>query len=360
MDIIYRITGHPLTSSLYRFYEPLYLWIYRKKKENAIRNLKRLNKPVISIGNLTVGGTGKTPVVISIAKEAIKRGIEVSILSRGYKGRLKGPAIVSCKTEILLDEEDAGDEPVLMATKLPGIPIVIGRDRYEAGRYASTCLKYGPQLFLLDDGYQHWQLKRDLDILLVSALNPFGNRRLFPFGPLREPVEELKRADIIVITMTNLVQAERIVSIEDELRRYNFHAPLYTSFHEVTGIEKHIFDKERRHRIEELSLEGLKNRKVIGFAGIGDPESFRLTLISCGMKVVDFSAFRDHHHYTEKEINNLIYTAKKNDSLLITTEKDLIRCRKFLRDIELYTLNIDARCSPEFYEKIFSGINTQR
>ncbi len=356
-DITYRLMSHPLSSYLYRFYEPLYLRFYRKKKEKSLSDIKRLKRPVISVGNITVGGTGKTPVVISLARESIKRGIEPCILSRGYKGRLKGPVIVSCRTGVLLDEEDVGDEPVLISEKLQGVPVIVGRDRFEAGNYAERCLKYGSGLFILDDGYQHWRLHRDINILLVSAINPFGNMRLFPFGPLREPVEEVKRADIIALTMTNLVSEERIRFLEDLLRRHNPGATLYRSSHEITGIKRYLYDNKGIWRIDELSVNALKNRRVTGFAGIGNPESFRLTLISCGMEIVDFNRFMDHHRFTEKEVSKLIGSSRRNNSILITTEKDLIRCRRFLRNTEVYTIDIDARCPSEFYEEVFSRIN---
>ncbi len=356
-DIIYRLTGHSLFSHLYRFYEPLYLRFYKKKKEESLKDIKRLKRPVISVGNLTVGGTGKTPIVISIARESIKRGIEPCILSRGYKGRLKGPVIVSCRRGPVLDEEDVGDEPVLMSEKLQGVPVIAGRDRFEAGNYAERCLKYGSGLFILDDGYQHWRLHRDINILLVNAINPFGNMRLFPFGPLREPVEEVKRADIIVLTMTNLVPEERIKTLEDLLRRYNPAAPLYRSSHEIIGIKRYLYDNKGTWKIDELSVNALKNRKVTGFAGIGNPESFRLTLISCNMDIVDFIRFMDHHRFTKKEMATLIESSRKNNSFLVTTEKDMIRCRRFLRNTEVYTIDIDARCPSEFYEEVFSKIN---
>jgi tetraacyldisaccharide 4'-kinase len=175
------------------------------KKAYSLSRRRRLPCRVISIGNITVGGTGKTPAAIALAGEAKKRGGSPVILTRGYKGSAKGPCFVTKGEGPLLNADEAGDEPVLMAERLKGVPIIKGSDRYEAGMFALQSLDpqlstLGSRLFILDDGFQHWKLSRDKDILLIDSGNPFGNRALLPLGKLREPLSAIERADIVVLT----------------------------------------------------------------------------------------------------------------------------------------------------------------
>lgn len=336
-------------------YERLYLYFLRKKKEKALRQQKALPAPVISVGNLTVGGTGKTPMVIEIANEARRRGKDVAILSRGYKGRLSGPVIVSCRTGPLIEAIDVGDEPVLMAEKLHGIPVVVARDRYEAGVYAMRCFKEKPDFFILDDGYQHWRLKRDLDILLISGLNPFGNRRLFPFGPLREPVEEIKRADIIVITMAD--KCKNLQDLINELRLYAPSQPIYLAKHVLKEIVRYKINENGYPSLYEIkSSDELRDKRFLAFAGIGNPESFRLTLEEAGLNVIDFVTFMDHHNYEVCDLKDLSDKAQEKEAFLLTTEKDFVRTKGKFPPGEIYTLNIEISCERGFYDEIFRRI----
>ncbi len=175
--------------------EYLYYAGYFIKKKNSLKKQRRLSHKVISVGNLTLGGTGKTPLVIALAQGAVKRGFKPCILTRGYKGKVKDPTFVSKGNGAIINISEAGDEPVLMAQRLRNIEIIKGKDRYEAG-----LLSKKSDLFILDDGFQHWRLHRDVDIVLIDAVRGFGNKRLFPLGPLREPLSALKRGDIIVFT----------------------------------------------------------------------------------------------------------------------------------------------------------------
>lgn len=344
-----------LKDSFLKYYESLYLYLLKKKMHKARATALSLPVPVISIGNLTVGGTGKTPMVITVAREAKKRGFDLAILSRGYKGRLKGPALVSCRTGPLLEAIDAGDEPVLMARKLYGIPVVIGKDRYEAGMYAMECFKERPNMFILDDGFQHWRLKREIDIVLLSGISPFGNRRLFPFGPLREPPEALKRAHILVITMVD--KAKNLMELIEQLRHYNRDAPLYLARHTlktVTGYR--IGDDGIPLPVEEIMPGELRGKRVIAFAGIGNPESFRLSLEESGVEIINFIKFMDHHLYTASELQSLFQIASETGALLITTEKDLVRAEGRLPQGEIYTLNIEISIEDEFFDRIFNQV----
>jgi tetraacyldisaccharide 4'-kinase len=335
-------------------YNSFYLYFLKKKREKDLRGARNLPSPVISIGNLTVGGTGKTPMVIALAKEAKRKGLNPCVLSRGYKGRLKGPAVVSCRTGRLLDVIDCGDEPALMADKLYGVPVVIGKDRYEAGMYALECFKKQPDFFLLDDGYQHWRLKRDLDILLISGINPFGNRRLFPFGPLREPLEEIKRADIIVVTMAD--KCPDLSRLIEEIRVYA-PSPIYLSNHRVSSIGRYRINHEGKAVFEEeIAPSQFRGKKVFAFAGIGNPESFRLSLKDAGMDIVEFITFRDHHLYSVCELKELSDRAKELNVPMVTTEKDLIRADGRLQPGEIYTLIIEISIENRFFEEVFEKI----
>jgi tetraacyldisaccharide 4'-kinase len=207
---------------------------------------QRLPAKVISVGNLTLGGTGKTPAVIAIAEEAKKRGASPCILTRGYKGRSKGPCFIGrvqgsevrghgekAPCCLPLDPSICGDEPVLMAERLKDVPIVKCADRYQGGMFALTLQPsaFGPQppVFILDDGFQHWNLYRDIDILLIDASDPFGNEKLFPEGRLREPLRSMKRAHVIVLTKADAVNDGTIKTLTGKIKRYNPDAPVFSS-----------------------------------------------------------------------------------------------------------------------------------
>jgi tetraacyldisaccharide 4'-kinase len=210
------------------------------KKHSALKNQKKLPHKVISLGNITLGGTGKTPAAIALAREAQGRGFRPCILTRGYKGKAEGPCFVSKGEGPLLDEYQAGDEAILMAEKLKGVLIVKGSNKYEAGMFALNVFDHDhkPDLFILDDGFQHWALFRDKNILLIDSTNPFGNRRLIPLGPLREPIKEIKRADIVVITKRSAVSGQQSgEELVTEIRRYNTNAPVFLAEHRPLAFQ---------------------------------------------------------------------------------------------------------------------------
>lgn len=243
--------------------ELLYFLGLSIKKQYALRNQKRLPHKAISIGNITLGGTGKTPVTIALAGEAKQRGYKPCILTRGYKGKIEGPCFVSRGEGPLLDELKAGDEALLMAEKLHGVPIVKGKDRYEAGMFALNSLPsaLSPDLFILDDGFQHWSLFRDKDILLIDSTNPFGNKRLLPLGHLREPLSEISRADIIVLTKTDNSERGRISGVNRliaEIKQYNLNAPLFFADHRPSQFMIPTG--------ETFPFEWAKGKKILGSA----------------------------------------------------------------------------------------------
>lgn len=267
---------------------------------------ERLPCPVISVGNLTVGGTGKTPMTIFIGKMVFNSGWRPVIVSRGYKGNSKAKVnVVSTEREILLSPKEAGDEPVLMAKKLRGIPVITGKDRFKAGMLA--CERFAPDVIICDDAFQHRRLARNLDILLISAARPFGNGRLLPAGPLREPIESLKRADIIVATKKG---------------RENPTSPLPPAF-TARLVKSGLFHPET----EAFSPpEILRGKRVFAFAGIAEPDSFLEMLKETGAEIVRFLTFPDHYPYTRQDLEQIKGIAlRERCEYTCTTEKDAVK-----------------------------------
>jgi len=299
----------------YRFAVVVRNYLY----DNGILPSKKLGCPVISIGNLTAGGTGKTPLAILLGGMLKERGFRPAILSRGY-GRKDGKIIgvVSDGSRILMDYQEAGDEPILMALLLPRIPIVVGASRYLTGEMAIQEL--GANILILDDGFQHRNLYRDIDIVLLENERPSGNNRLLPAGPLREPLESLRRADIIVLTGNNSDGASTFpkdlqVVLEDS--GHCFH-----SFHKPQAI----IDVSGNAR----ELDFLQGKRIFAFCGIANPLSFRRTIEKLGASLAALEAFPDHHCYDASELALIAAQAKilKVD-IILTTEKDGARLTDF-------------------------------
>lgn len=277
--------------------------------------VRRLPCRVISVGNLTLGGTGKTPLVEAITARLQAHGRRVGVLSRGYgrQGRQR-LVVVSDGQRCLVSAEVAGDEPVLLAQHLPGVPVVVGKDRYAAGLLAVQ--RFGLDTVVLDDGFQHVQLARDLDILTLDATQPFGTGRLFPRGDLRERPAAAARADAIVLShwAPDMVVPDLNVPRPAPL--------LFHSRYDPLGV-RILADGQR------LPLASLVGQRLVAFCGIGHPESFRRLLVELGADVGAFSAFPDHHAYTPSELEALAATAKSQRArALITTEKDGVRLRR--------------------------------
>ncbi|GAB4407015.1 MAG: tetraacyldisaccharide 4'-kinase [Thermodesulfovibrionales bacterium] len=325
--------------------EFLYYSGYCIKKSNDRRKQKRLPRRVISVGNLTYGGTGKTPAVIAIAEDAKKAGYQPCILTRGYKGRARGPCFISRGAGALLGVEEAGDEAVLMAERLKGVPIVKCADRYKGGMFAISELpSQHPLLFILDDGFQHLRLYRDVDILLIDGTNPFGNRRLIPSGILREPLTEMKRADLIVITKVSDSE-KAIQSLIDEIRGYNPDKPIFLAEHRPVGL--------RTISGETLPPDFISGRAVLGFCAIGNPASFRGTLLRIGAELKGFMSFRDHFMYSQQDIFRISEAAGRcRADWIVTTEKDIIKMKGIVVPENLLSLCIEFDVDRRFYEEI--------
>ncbi|NWF75086.1 MAG: tetraacyldisaccharide 4'-kinase [Nitrospirae bacterium] len=342
--------------------ELIYYIVYSIKKHSSLKNQKRLPQKVISIGNITLGGTGKTPATIALAEKAREKGFIPCILTRGYKGKAKGTVFVSKGEVPLLNQYQAGDEALLMAEKLKGVHVVKGKNRYEAGKFAlgSLPIALSPDLFILDDGFQHWSLFRDKDILLINSLNPFGNKRLFPVGSLREPINQIKRADIIVTTNTSIHpsplreegKGRGISNLIHEIKQYNTNAPIFFAEHKPTKFIK--------TNGETMPLNWAKNKKFFGFCGIGNPQSFKETLSSINIELKGFRIFRDHYRYTKDDIGTIIRLANNSSAeWIVTTEKDIMRLKEQNIPENLIALEIEFSVEEGFYDEVFNFTQIQ-
>lgn len=268
----------------------------------------RLPVPVISVGNITLGGTGKTPTVAWIADHLMRRGKRVAVLSRGYGGSLEGEVrVVSDGSTIFLSPEEAGDEPHLLARKLPGLMVVIGANRYQAGLLALKELK--PDIFILDDGFQHLRLKRDLDILLLDAGTPFANGHTLPAGFLREHPSAARRADLVIYTRSAGTGKPNLFPQKPSL--WTTHA--LSGMVPIAGGERSGFQE----------LDGVR---VTAFSGIANPDGFFDLLESCGVRLTATLSFPDHTRYDEEEIAAICRLRDASRSkVLVTTEKDGVK-----------------------------------
>jgi tetraacyldisaccharide 4'-kinase len=303
---------------------------------------KRLPCPVISVGNITVGGTGKTPLVMALAKELMDRGIPIAILSRGYKGKKTSGPLVSDGQIVSLSPEESGDEPFLMAKSLKGVPIIVGKDRFRNGQIAFQ--RFGIRGLLLDDGYQHLQLHRDLNILLIDSQVGFGDRHLLPRGILREPLSNLRRADLYLLTKVE--HPEECKPLEKELRDLHPSIPIFHSHYEPLDL---IGPEAQRE-----GLHSLKGKKALVFSGIAHPKYFSSLLKKCGTEIVKEVIFPDHHLYTTKDLNFIQKEVDKTD-LIVTTEKDMVKLIKLnISHLPIRALRIEMKIweEEEFYKRM--------
>ena len=284
----------------------------------------RLPYPVISVGNLSVGGTGKTPCVEWVASALTAAGRRVGVLSRGYGGRSRAPyAIRHVGGRLLVDEapcehpEELPDEPQLLAAHLPETPIVVGAKRAQTGQLA--CERFGATALVLDDGFQHRQLARDCDIVLVSARMPLSGWPLLPAGPMREPLSSLRRAHIVIITRADQ-SLEMVGALREGLRQWNESVAVATAMHEPVGVRDLATGAT-------LPLTKLEGARVLLVSSIGDPDGFEQTAKSVGAAVAGHRIFPDHHRYGAEDWAQLAGPAAGAQAIL-TTEKDAVRLHR--------------------------------
>lgn len=304
----------------------LRLWLYRKR----ILRDQPLGCLVLVVGNLTVGGTGKTPVVEMFAKALRDRGRKVAILSRGYKSKAPPlwqkwwfrlnhiaeppPRVVSDGAKVWLDSEVAGDEPYMLARNLPGVVVLVDKNRVKAGAYAIK--QFGCDTLILDDGYQYLPLKGRLNLLLIDKTNPFGNGFTLPRGILREPIKHLARASYVLLTKSKGV---RDTELEAMIHKFNPGVEIIECAHQPQYLQ-HIATGER------LPLTALAGRKIGAFSGIAAPEGFEAFLREAGAHLATTRRFVDHHRFTPQDLVDVFAEAQAAGvELMITTEKDAVR-----------------------------------
>ena len=312
---------------------------------------RSLNCPVISVGNLTVGGTGKTPVVIALATWLRKQGKSVGVVSRGYgRDDEKRIVLVSDGHRVLVDAYAAGDEPVLIATRCPGVPVIVGADRYAAGR--ELCDRFSCDVLLLDDGFQHLALKRDANLLLVDAESQFGNERLLPRGPMREPSTCVERATALIVTRASSTENDVIAGLASSRIRK---MPIGVSRFALVGFVN-------LRTGEVLSRETMRRRHCIAFCGIANSTSFSTILENAGVTIQELLSFPDHWRYTSEDLQ-AIWNSTEGcaPKLVITTEKDAVKVMHRLpASLEIVAARIDVEWSAGqelIEEHLISAVN---
>jgi len=272
--------------------------------------------PVISVGNITLGGTGKTPFVEWVCRYLLQKGRSPVVLSRGY-GR---------------GGEDSNDEFKVLAANLPGLQQISHPDRVGSARKAVSDLC--ADCIVLDDGFSHRRLKRNLDILLLDIFKPFGYGRVFPGGLLREPIEAAERADILVITRTELVEAEYLADFEDKLKRFFPDKPIVTAVHRPVKV-RDIFSGK------EYPPDWIAGKNVYAFCGIGNPAAFGKTIESRGAVLQELRAYGDHYIYKREDLSQVLSGAgKRGSEIILTTQKDGVKIRTLESDVPIYELII--------------------
>ena len=331
-------------SYIYRSIVQLRIFCY----ENGILRHNTLGCQVISVGNLTVGGTGKTPVVEIFARELQREGRKVAILSRGYKkskppffqrlinkftfhDQRTPPRVVSDGKRLLLNSAMSGDEPYMLASNLPQVAVLVGKDRVKSGRYAINRL--GCDTLILDDGFQYLSLKPRVQIVLVDKTNPFGNGNVLPRGILREPIKNIKRANFVFITKSD---GKNVNKLRERIKSLNPQAEIIECRH-CPRYLKNISNDEK------LDLKMLSGMQVTTLSGIAVPQGFEKSLENFGATLLECHRFADHHRYTQQEIINIINSAVRlKADAIITTEKDAVRIPNIGRlDVPVYYLRVD-------------------
>lgn len=304
--------------------------------ERGLFRQHRVSVPVISVGNITAGGTGKTPLVDWIARTLAAEGHRPCVVTRGYRRQAKGRVVASNGVEISATLQEAGDEALMLAESLKGkSAVVCDGDRVAGANWAIENLK--SDVIILDDGFQHRRIARDLDIVTIDATNPWGNGRMLPAGTLREPLAALSRADCFVITRAD--DAFQIAALRDELRKLNANAPRFTS---VTNLS------DTRILTTKLNAPvDLKDHPFAAFCAIGNPESFFALLKREGFELKYQRPFRDHHRFHQSDVDRVEDAARKAGAeLLITTAKDAVKLRQLKLVMPCYVAEIAIGIAP--------------
>ena len=320
----------------------LYQWLLEWRNwmwDQGLFATRRLSGKVISIGNLTVGGTGKTPLTLYVAKFLHQKGFRVAVLSRGYQRKKRRVlTVVSNGEKILSSPRYAGDEPYLIARSLPGVAVAVHPDRYQVGRWAEERL--GAEVHLLDDGFQHRRLWRDVNILLLDGNESQQELHLFPRGRLREPLKGIRRADIIVITQSTPEQSS--LPVMEAVKEHKSTSPLFYSQRLLRGLFWVKGDRE----VKEIPFA---SRRVVSLSGISQPHYFEEDLRRLQLEIIRSFRFRDHHWYKQRELDAVVSTARElGAEAVVTTEKDALRLSHLeLGDLPFLYLKIGAKIREE-------------
>lgn len=345
LDLFFTL-GRPF-SPIYSSIQTLRAYCYKK----GLLKSYSMGVPVISIGNLTMGGTGKTPMVAMLTMSLLERGYRPAVISRGYGGCASDAVnIVSEGSGPLMEVEQAGDEPYMLASILEGVTILTGKKRQHPCRYAID--KCSADVLILDDGFQHLPVKRDLDIVLFSASTLAGNSRVFPGGDLREPVSALLRADVFVLTGVNERNNTRATSFSELLEKKFPHIPVIL----VGDQQAHICD-HTGNRVEIMNIAG----PCMPVVGIANPERFIESLKTFELQTVDAIILKDHASYSATEVDHIRKMVSiKGAKAIITTHKDFVKSCSTDFGVPLYYLSHQAISSPPLLELIFGSLNQSK
>ena len=302
------------------------------KADKFLNREKALDKPIISIGNLTWGGSGKTPMVIEAAQFLISQNKKPAVLTRGYGRKSKAPVLLQ-NAGAQINPLEAGDEPLLISKSAPGASVIVGSKRYKNALKFKN--KTAPDIYILDDGFQHWKIERDLDIVCINAAKPFGNNMLIPAGNLREPVSALERADLAVITNADMVSAEEIHELQKKLPVKDTAVTQY----EISGLKTTDLQND-------FDIEQLKNKKVFALSALGFSEGFGNSLAKAGIKTAGNISLRDHNTYGKNAFSHILKTAG-TDAYFVTTAKDAVKI-DFFADADFKAKTAVLTVKPKF------------
>jgi tetraacyldisaccharide 4'-kinase len=303
---------------------------------------KRLPCPVISIGNITVGGSGKTPMTIYVAEFIQHLGYSVAIISRGYKGKAEKIGGVVCDGRMIcMGPDKAGDEPFMIAQRLKTVPVIVGQNRFKAGILAIK--EFKPDVLLLDDAFQHFKLHRDIDLVLLDSKEPLGNTYLFPRGTLRESASALSRGDAVILTRSDVGKPASLGQIKNHVPRkpvfHSFHTPYIYKINTGNSLQS----PDRLTIPSKYDFDIFKNKRVVAFSGIAGNDAFRRTIESFKCKLENFTGFPDHHPYSDRELDEIVKSAMDlSAEFIFTTEKDYVRiANKIKWPIHLVIIGIE-------------------
>ncbi len=332
-----------------RPFSPLYSALMQSREKFYHRGIFKqhtLTVPVISVGNLMLGGTGKTPTVKHIAKLLSKKGYHPAVISRGYGGKAKEAVnIVSDGETFFLSPELAGDEPYMLARSLPGVPVLTGIRRIYPCLYSIE--KFKCDIIILDDGFQHLSVKRDIDLVLFDSTVLAGNSRVFPGGPLREPASALNRCSAFILTGKNSTNEERTVKFSNLLQQRFPDRPVFLS------------SLKSYELIEKKGSTGMRtnSQRFFGFCGIATPSRFKNSLTELGVELNAFHVFKDHATYSQSLISDLCKKAEEcGAGCLVTTEKDFVKLRNFTFTLPLFILKIRHKIELPFDQFLMKAL----